>query len=90
MYISDAGSLTVREYKKQVGGRIFFVNECKDVRGEVGFWMVKWDGKREAGCSEGRWISSLVQRPDRMYSHAHESYDSFAVYSMFQIFETAG
>jgi hypothetical protein len=39
--------------------------------------MLKWNGKTKVGCSEGRWISSLVRRPDRMYCHVHESYNSF-------------
>jgi hypothetical protein len=36
MQISDAGSLTLREHKKQVKGRISFVNECEDVGGMGG------------------------------------------------------
>jgi hypothetical protein len=33
LYISDSGSLTVGENKKQVRDSIFFVNECKNMRG---------------------------------------------------------
>lgn len=33
--VSDAGSLTVRENRKHIRDRIFFVNECEDIREKV-------------------------------------------------------
>jgi hypothetical protein len=35
---------------------------------------VKWNGKIAVGRREGSWISSLVRRPDRMYSPVHKLY----------------
>ena len=49
----------------QVRDHIFFVNECEDV----------WEILKER---EGSWISSLVRRPDRMYSDGHKYSNSCA------------
>jgi hypothetical protein len=54
LYVNDAGRLTVTENRKHVTDRIFFVNECEDVReevlnGEIGEGREVWGAGREVG-----------------------------------------
>jgi hypothetical protein len=51
-YISDAGSLTERENKKQVTDRIFFVNECEYIRerGRILKGEMEWE---DCGGAQG-------------------------------------
>jgi hypothetical protein len=53
LYISDAGILTVGEYKKQVRDRIFFVNECEDVRRGDGILNGEMEWEDEGGVQRG-------------------------------------